>query len=86
MILVDTDPLVAAANRNDTHHIAHPRKRSRRPPPPRLVPGIAHMAGQISAAIDLLVVGGEFFDGGGDVLGFWEGEGVLVLVFDDGVA
>ena len=39
MILVDTDPLVAAANRTDTHHaasVAAPATAK----PPRLVPGL----------------------------------------------
>ncbi len=39
MILVDTGPLVAAANRNDTHHRAS-AKALAASPPPRLVPGM----------------------------------------------
>ena len=39
MILVDTGPLVAAANRNDTHHRAS-TEALEAAPPPRLVPGM----------------------------------------------
>ncbi len=39
MILVDTGPLVAAANRTDTHHDESVRALSS-VPPPRLVPGL----------------------------------------------
>ncbi len=39
MILVDTGPLVAAANRNDTHHRASAEALAVAPPP-RLVPGM----------------------------------------------
>jgi uncharacterized protein len=39
MILVDTGPLVAAANRNDTHHRASAQALAAAPPP-RLVPGM----------------------------------------------
>lgn len=39
MILVDTGPLVAAANRNDTHHNASAAALAAARPP-RLVPGM----------------------------------------------
>jgi predicted nucleic acid-binding protein len=39
MILVDTGPLVAAANRNDTHHYASAQALAAAPPP-RLVPAL----------------------------------------------
>jgi predicted nucleic acid-binding protein len=39
MILVDTGPLVAAANRKDAHHAASGAALAAAPPP-RLVPGL----------------------------------------------
>ncbi len=39
MVLVDTGPLVAAANRNDTHHRASAEALAAAVPP-RLVPGM----------------------------------------------